>query len=173
MPVSGLSQLPYIGLARGISVITPLTLGSCRYDSCRGGVEGHRPVYGGGCFCLWKRGRKRQPMPPHGVRCSLACVCSVSKKPPAGASSHGRPSSCWPCFGGHELTWGSSRAETRVSPPTPWAAFPKCSIAVQVPQNGEIFERAGFALQIKIPCKCCLPWMWLSVSASHRQGCSG
>lgn len=72
MPVWALSQPPCAGLAGGISVFTPLTLGSHRYDSCRGGAEGHRPACGGGCFCLWKRGRKRQPMPPHGVRCSPA-----------------------------------------------------------------------------------------------------
>lgn len=62
-----------------------LTLGSRRYDSRRGGVEGHRPVCGGGCFCLWKRGRKRRPMPPRDARCSLTHFCSGSKKPPAGA----------------------------------------------------------------------------------------
>lgn len=124
MPVSDLSQLPYTGLAGGISVITPLTLGSRRYDSCRGGVEGHRPVYGGGCLCLWKRGRKRRPMPPHGVRCSLACVCSVSKKPSAGAGSHGHPSSSWPCLGGPKPTRGGSRAKTQASP-HPLGCLPK------------------------------------------------
>lgn len=125
VPVSGLSQPPCVGLAAGISVITPLTLGSHRYDSCRGGVEGHRPVCGGGCFCLWKRGRKRRPMPPHGVRCSLACICSVSKKPPVSAGSHGCPSSSWPCLGGPKVTRGDSRAETRVSLSHPLGCLPK------------------------------------------------
>lgn len=150
-----------------------LTLGSCRYDSRRGGVEGHRPVYGGGCFCLWKRGRKRRPMPPRDARCSLTHFCSGSKKPPAGAGSRGCPGSSRPCLGGHEPAWGRPRAETRASPPAPRAAFPKGSITVQVPQKGEIFESEGFALKIMIPCKHWLLWMWLRASASHGQGCGG
>lgn len=93
-------------------------------DSCRGGVEGPRAVCGGGCFCLWKRGRKRRPVPPHGVRCSLTRVCSISKKPLAGAGSHGcpsssrshgRPSSSQLCLGGHEPTRSLMQRDPDVS----------------------------------------------------------
>lgn len=122
----------------------------------------------GGCFCLWKRGRKRRLMPLHGVRCWLACVGSVSKKPPASAGSCRCPSSSRPCFGEPSPS-GLPCRDPGVSP-TPWAAFPKGFITVQVLQKGEIFERAGSALRIKIPCKCWQPRRWWSVSASHRQG---
>lgn len=55
-----------------------------------------------------------------------------------------------------------------VSPLTPLAAFPKSSIAVQVPQKGETFKRDGFALKSKIPCKSQLPRMRLCPLATVR-----
>lgn len=87
------------------------------------------------------------------TRCeALTCrICSVSEKSPVGTDSHWHPSSSGLCLRGHKLSWDNSHAKTWVSPFTPLAVFPKCSIAVQLPQKGKTFKRDGFALKSKIP----------------------
>ena len=142
--------------ARGISAAAPLTSGSRRCDSCRGGAEGHRPVYGGGCFCRWERGRKRRPMPPRGVR--------ARPRPPRFQEASGQ----------RRLPRVPQQRRTRAHPApraeTPAAVSPEGSVAVQVPQQGEVFRGAGLALAITIPRKRRLPQTWLSAAASRRQG---
>lgn len=75
------------------------------------------------------------------------------------------PHSSGVCLRRCKLIWDNSHAKVWMSPFTPLAAFPKCSIAVQVPQKGETFKRDGFTLKTKIPCKCFLPRMWLCLLA--------
>lgn len=119
---------------------------------------------GGGCFCLWKRGRKRQLVSSLDVRCSFARVRGVSEKSPAGTGSHWHPSSSGLFLRGCRLSWDNSHAKSWVCPFTPLAVFPKCSIAVHL-QKGETFEGDGFALKSKIPCECQLLRMWLCLLA--------
>lgn len=169
MPVSGLSQPPRVGLTRGMSlIVTPLTSGSRRCDSCRGGVEGQRSVNSTGFFSLWKRGRKRRwrPTPLHCVRCSLSSAVFPRslQQAPAPTAASAAPSCALEdtCQPGHSC-W-----DPDVSP-HPLAACSEGSIVVQIPQEGEILKRAGFALKIKSPFKCQLPWCrWVCPLATGR-----
>lgn len=100
---SGLSQPPYTKLAGALQSL----LLSAPVWFIEGGAAGHGPLCGGGgCFCLWKRGRKRRLVSSFGVRRSLARVRSVSEKSPVAPAPTGTPAA--PDCASEDASWSGT-----------------------------------------------------------------
>lgn len=141
---------PAQGWPGGISVMTPLTLGSHGYDSCRGGVEGHRPR-------LWRvvvsLSGKEEGNDDRCLRTAWGARLPASATFPRSLRWAPAPTGA-PAAPGRALEDRGdqvSHVETQVCSPTPWGAFPKDSVAVQVPQKRWDFQKSRICFENQDP----------------------